>query len=81
MDAQFSTSAPGPRRSGARRLQRAGKAPAVIVQNIDNLPPAGIPDAAVVEPHGNSTCATSSAAPGAARLGARTVHPRRPAGL
>ena len=41
------------------RLYQTGKAPAVITQNIDNLHQAsGIPDAAVVELHGNTTYAT-----------------------
>jgi NAD-dependent deacetylase len=59
MDAQFSTARPGRGHLALAGLHRAGKVPAVITQNIDNLHQAsGIPDAAVVELHGNTTYAT-----------------------
>ncbi len=59
MDAQFSTARPGRGHLALAGLYRAGKVPAVITQNIDNLHQAsGIPDAAVVELHGNTTYAT-----------------------
>jgi NAD-dependent deacetylase len=59
MDAQFSTARPGRGHLALASLHRAGKVPAVITQNIDNLHQAsGIPDAAVVELHGNTTYAT-----------------------
>jgi len=58
MDAQFSTARPGRGHLALAGLHRAGKVPAVITQNIDNLHQAsGIPDAAVVELHGNTTYA------------------------
>jgi NAD-dependent deacetylase len=59
MDAQFSTARPGRGHLALAGLHRAGKVTAVITQNIDNLHQAsGIPDAAVVELHGNTTYAT-----------------------
>jgi len=59
MDPQFSTARPGRGHLALAGLHRAGKVPAVITQNIDNLHQAsGIPDAAVVELHGNTTYAT-----------------------
>jgi NAD-dependent deacetylase len=59
MDAQFSTARPGRGHLALAGLHRAGKVPAVITQNIDNLHQAsGIPDTAVVELHGNTTYAT-----------------------
>jgi NAD-dependent deacetylase len=59
MDVQFSTARPGRGHLALAALFRAGKVPAVITQNIDNLHQAsGIPEAAVVELHGNTTYAT-----------------------
>ncbi len=59
MDAQFSTARPGRGHRALASLFRAGKVPAVITQNIDNLHQAsGIPDDRVVELHGNTTYAT-----------------------
>ncbi len=59
MDEQFSTARPGRGHRALATLFRAGKVPAVITQNIDNLHRAsGIPDAHVVELHGNTTYAT-----------------------
>jgi NAD-dependent deacetylase len=59
MDEQFSTAHPGRGHMALARLFAAGKAPAVITQNIDNLHQAsGIPDDRVVELHGNTTYAT-----------------------
>ena len=59
MEEQFSTARPGRGHQALAGLHRAGKMPAVITQNIDNLHQAsGIPDAAVVELHGNTTYAT-----------------------
>jgi len=59
MEEQFSTARPGRGHRALAGLHRAGKVPAVITQNIDNLHQAsGIPDAAVVELHGNTTYAT-----------------------
>ncbi len=59
MDAQFSTARPGRGHLALAGLHRAGKVPAVITQNIDNLHQAsGFPDTAVVELHGNTTYAT-----------------------
>jgi NAD-dependent deacetylase len=59
MDREFSTAKPGRGHLALATLYRAGKAPAVITQNIDNLHQAsGIPDGAVVELHGNTTYAT-----------------------
>ena len=59
MEEQFSTARPGRGHLALAGLHQAGKVPAVITQNIDNLHQAsGIPDAAVVELHGNTTYAT-----------------------
>ena len=59
MDKEFSTAKPGRGHLALATLYRAGKAPAIITQNIDNLHQAsGIPDGAVVELHGNTTYAT-----------------------
>src|SRR5215831_19034933 len=59
MDEQFSTARPGRGHRALAALFRAGKVPAVITQNIDNLHQAsGIPEAAVIELHGNTTYAT-----------------------
>ena len=58
MDQEFSTARPGRGHRALAALFRAGKVPAVITQNIDNLHQAsGIPDAHVVELHGNTTYA------------------------
>jgi NAD-dependent deacetylase len=59
MEEQFSTARPGRGHLALAGLHRAGKVPAVITQNIDNLHQAsGIPGGAVVELHGNTTYAT-----------------------
>jgi NAD-dependent deacetylase len=59
MDAQFSTARPGRGHRALADLHRAGKVPAVVTQNIDNLHQAsGIPDDRVIELHGNTTYAT-----------------------
>jgi NAD-dependent deacetylase len=59
MEEQFSTARPGRGHLALAGLHRAGKVPGVITQNIDNLHQAsGIPDASVVELHGNTTYAT-----------------------
>jgi NAD-dependent deacetylase len=59
MDRELSTAQPGRGHRALAALHRAGKVPAVITQNIDNLHQAsGIPDGAVVELHGNTTYAT-----------------------
>ena len=59
MDAQFSTARPGRGHLALASLHRAGKIPAVITQNIDNLHQAsGFPSEHVVELHGNTTYAT-----------------------
>jgi NAD-dependent deacetylase len=59
MQEQFSTARPGRGHLALAGLHQAGKVPAVITQNIDNLHQAsGIPDAAVIELHGNTTYAT-----------------------
>jgi NAD-dependent deacetylase len=58
MDREFSTARPGRGHRALAALFRAGKVPAVITQNIDNLHQAsGIPDTHVVELHGNTTYA------------------------
>jgi NAD-dependent deacetylase len=58
MEAQFSTARPGRGHRALASLYRAGKAPAVVTQNIDNLHQAsGIADADVIELHGNTTYA------------------------
>src|SRR2546429_6720055 len=59
MEEQFSTARPGRGHLALAGLHRAGKVPAVITQDIDNLHQAsGIPDTALVELHGNTTYAT-----------------------
>jgi NAD-dependent deacetylase len=59
MDAQFSTARPGRGHRALADLHKAGKVPAVVTQNIDNLHQAsGIPDDRVIELHGNTTYAT-----------------------
>ena len=59
MDAQFSTARPGRGHLALTSLHRAGKIPAVITQNIDNLHQAsGFAPDTVVELHGNTTYAT-----------------------
>jgi NAD-dependent deacetylase len=59
MDAQFSTAQPGRGHLALASLHRAGKIPAVITQNIDNLHQAsGFAADVVVELHGNTTYAT-----------------------
>jgi NAD-dependent deacetylase len=59
MDAQFSTACPGRGHRALTDLYKAGKVPAVVTQNIDNLHQAsGIPDDRVIELHGNTTYAT-----------------------
>jgi NAD-dependent deacetylase len=59
MDRELSTAQPGRGHRALAALYRAGKVPAVITQNIDNLHQAsGMPDDAVIELHGNTTYAT-----------------------
>src|ERR1700682_1609706 len=59
MDAQFSTARPGRGHLALASLHRAGKIPAVITQNIDNLHHAsGFSPQHVVELHGNTTYAS-----------------------
>src|ERR1700724_3978598 len=58
MDAQFSAARPGRGHLALASLYRAGKAPAVVTQNIDNLhQSSGISAEHVVELHGNTTYA------------------------
>jgi NAD-dependent deacetylase len=58
MDREFSTARPGRGHLALAQLHRAGKVPAVITQNIDNLHQAsGIAPEHVVELHGNTTFA------------------------
>jgi NAD-dependent deacetylase len=58
MDEQFSAAKPGRGHRALASLYRAGKTPAVITQNIDNLHQAsGIPPEHVIELHGNTTFA------------------------
>jgi NAD-dependent deacetylase len=58
MDGQFSASRPGRGHLALASLYRAGKAPAVITQNIDNLhQSSGIPAEHVIELHGNNSYA------------------------
>ena len=58
MDEQFSAARPGRGHRALASLYRAGKVPAVITQNIDNLHQAsGIAAEHVVELHGNTTYA------------------------
>jgi len=59
MDEKFSTVRPGRGHRALADLYTAGKVPAVITQNIDNLHQAsGIPSDRVIELHGNTTYAT-----------------------
>ena len=59
MEANFSAARPGRGHRALASLHRAGKIPAVITQNIDNLHQAsGFPAECVVELHGNTTYAT-----------------------
>jgi NAD-dependent deacetylase len=58
MEEQFSAARPGRGHRALASLHRAGKAPAVVTQNIDNLHQAsGIPPDCVIELHGNTTFA------------------------
>jgi NAD-dependent deacetylase len=58
MDEQFAGARPGRGHRAIASLYRAGKVPAVITQNIDNLHQvSGIPAEDVVELHGNTTFA------------------------
>jgi NAD-dependent deacetylase len=58
MDAQFSAARPGRGHLALASLYRAGKAPAVITQNIDNLhQSSGIAAEHVIELHGNNSYA------------------------
>jgi NAD-dependent deacetylase len=58
MEEQFSSAMPGRGHRAIASLYRAGKVPAVVTQNIDNLHQAsGIPGEDVVELHGNTTFA------------------------
>jgi NAD-dependent deacetylase len=58
MDAQFSAATPGRGHLALASLHRAGKAPAVITQNIDNLhQSSGISAEHVIELHGNNSYA------------------------
>lgn len=59
MEAQFSAAKPGRGHLALASLYRAGKVPAIITQNIDNLHQAsGFSPQHVVELHGNTTFAT-----------------------
>ena len=59
MDAQFSSARPGRGHLALASLYRAGKAHAVITQNIDNLHQlSGVPAEHVIELHGNNTYAS-----------------------
>ena len=59
MDAQFSGARPGRGHLALASLYRAGKAPAVITQNIDNLhQSSGISAQDVIELHGNNSYAS-----------------------
>src|SRR3974390_1572848 len=59
MEEQFSAARPGRGHLALASLYRAGKTPAVITQNIDNLHQAsGFADDDVIELHGNTTYAT-----------------------
>ncbi len=58
MESEFSAARPGRGHQAIAHLYRAGKIPAVVTQNIDNLHQAsGIPPEHVVELHGNTTYA------------------------
>jgi NAD-dependent deacetylase len=59
MEDAFRLAAPNRGHRAVAELVRTGKAPAVITQNIDGLhQDSGIPDAQVIELHGNTTYAT-----------------------
>jgi NAD-dependent deacetylase len=59
MEEQFSTAQPGRGHRAIASLYRAGKVPAVVTQNIDNLHQvSGIAHDCVIELHGNTTYAT-----------------------
>jgi NAD-dependent protein deacetylase/lipoamidase len=59
MQEQFGTAKPGRGHRALASLFGAGKSPGLITQNIDNLHQAsGIPQACIVELHGNTTYAT-----------------------
>jgi NAD-dependent deacetylase len=59
MEEQFSTARPGRGHLALASLFKAGKVPAVVTQNIDNLhQAAGVPADRVIELHGNTTYAT-----------------------
>lgn len=59
MQDQFGGARPGRGHRALAALHQAGKAPAVITQNIDNLhQDSGVPAANVIELHGNTTYAT-----------------------
>jgi NAD-dependent deacetylase len=59
MDAQFSAAKPGRGHLALASFYRAGKAPSVITQNIDNLhQSSGISPEHVIELHGNNTYAS-----------------------
>jgi NAD-dependent deacetylase len=58
MEGQFADARPGRGHRAIASLYRAGKMPAVVTQNIDNLHQAsGIPEEDIVELHGNTTYA------------------------
>jgi NAD-dependent deacetylase len=58
MDEQFASAKPGRGHRAIAGLYRAGRVPAVVTQNIDNLHQAsGVPPEDVVELHGNTTFA------------------------
>src|SRR5687767_629591 len=59
MEPHFRSAKPGRGHRALAMLHRAGKAPAVITQNIDDLHQAsGVPAESVIELHGNTTYAT-----------------------
>jgi len=59
MEDQFKAARPGRGHLALASLYRAGKVPAVVTQNIDNLhQSSGVRDADVVELHGNTTYAS-----------------------
>ena len=59
IDATFSAASPGRGHRALATLYRAGKIPAIVTQNIDNLHQAsGVSDEHVVELHGNTTYAS-----------------------
>ena len=66
MDEQFADARPGRGHLALASFYRAGKAPGVITQNIDNLHQnSGIAAEHVIELHGNNTYACASTAPSA----------------